>query len=115
MMANLLQQLAAVPEPDGSTLLDHTIVVWCSEFGTPNHLYFMVNYLLAGGGAAGLTPGRYLSIPRVKSTSSADYYANAGVPHSNLFVSLANLMGLSNVTTFGNPKTCTGPLTQLTG
>jgi hypothetical protein len=115
MLANLIQQLAAVPEPDGSTLLDHTVVVWCSEFGSPNHLYFVVNYLLAGGGAAGLTTGRYLSIPRVPTSSSADYYTNAGVSHSNLCVSLANLMGLSNVTTFGNPKTCTGPLTQLMG
>jgi hypothetical protein len=116
MLANLLQQLAAVPESDGSTLLDHTIVVWCSEFGSPNHIYFVVDYLLAGGGAAGLTPGRYLNIPRLPRafSSNVDYYANTGVPHSNLFVSLANLMGLSNVTTFGNPKTCTGPLTQLT-
>lgn len=115
MLANLLQQLAAVPEPDGTTLLDHTIVVWCSEFGSPNHIYSVVDYLLAGGGAAGLTPGRYLSIPRVpQAYKSADYYVNNGVPHSNLFVSLANLMGLGGVTTFGNPKTCTGPLTQLT-
>jgi hypothetical protein len=114
ILANLIQQLAAVPEADGSTLLDHTIVVWCSEFGTPNHVFNVVDYVLAGGGAAGLTPGRYLSLPR-SPLVKGDYYLNTGLPHSNLFVSLANLMGLSSVTSFGNPKTCTGPLTQLAG
>jgi hypothetical protein len=114
MLSNLLQQLAAVPESDGSTLLDHTVVVWCSEFGSPNHLYAVVHYLLAGGGAAGLTPGRYLNIPRGKEVKG-DVYLNTGVAHSNLFVSLANIMGLTKVTTFGNPNACTGPLTQLTG
>jgi hypothetical protein len=116
LLANLCQQLDAVAEPDGTTLLDHTIVVWCSELGSTNHLTFWVNYLLLGGGAAGIKTGRYVKVPRHKpGVNSNDYFIDSGTPHNNLFVSLANLMGLSSVTTFGNPSVCTGPLTLLQG
>ena len=115
LMADLLQKLSAVPEPDGSTLLDHTIVVWCGEIGSTNHTDFMVNYVLAGGGGVPFKTGRYLKLPRTQPKTSRDYYATAGLPHNNLFVSLANAVGLTNVTTFGNSSVCTGPLTQLKG
>jgi hypothetical protein len=36
-------------------------------------------------------------------------------PHNNLLVSVCNAMGLADVTTFGVPELCTGPLTGLTG
>jgi hypothetical protein len=107
ILANLLLQLDAVPEPDGSTLLDHTIVVWCGELGTPNHTNYMMNYLLAGSGGGFLKTGRYLQFQQQKN--------GYGPAHNNLFVSLANAMGLSNVTTFGNPSVCTGPLQGLQG
>jgi hypothetical protein len=114
ILNNLLQQLDAVPEPDGSTLLDHTIVVWCGELGTSNHYTFWVNYLLGGGGAVGLpTGGNYLSIPRTQTKPSAEYFHNSGIAHNALMVSLAHLMGLTNVTSFGNSAVSTGPLTQL--
>ncbi|HEY2902144.1 MAG TPA: DUF1552 domain-containing protein [Polyangia bacterium] len=114
-LATLLGTLDAVKETDGSTLLDHTLVVWCGEIGSTNHTNFMINYLIAGGGAV-LKTGRYLSLPRTSPTKvPGDYYPNAGLPHNNLFVSLANAMGLSGVTTFGNPAVCTGPLANLTG
>jgi hypothetical protein len=116
MMANLLGLLDAIPEPDGSTLLDHTIVLWCGEIGSPNHRNFMMNYVIGGGGGASFKTGRYLTFPRtLPPVNDADWYPNAGVPHNNLLVSLANAMGLSNVTTFGNPDTCTGALSQLRG
>jgi hypothetical protein len=107
-LANLLQQLDSVAEPDGSTLLDHTMVVWCGEIGSSNHGNNMVHYLLAGGGKTGfLKTGRYLKIPSVD--------AFVGAAHNNLLVSLANGMGLTDVHTFGNPSLCTGPLTKLQG
>jgi hypothetical protein len=106
-LANLLMQLDAVAEPDGSTLLDHTIVVWCGEIGSSNHSDNIVNYLLVGSGGGFVKTGRYLSFPLQKN--------GYGPPHNNLFVSLANAMGLTNVTTFGNPSICTGPVTQLQG
>ena len=117
ILNDLLSQLDAVIEPDGSTLLDHTLVLWCNEMGSPNHRHFFMNYVLAGGGATGyLKTGRYLSFPRTsKPYNGSDWYPNAGVPHNNLFVSLANAMGLNDVKTFGNPSICTGDLPQLRG
>lgn len=117
ILADLLGQLDAVIEPDGSTLLDHTMVLWCNEMGSPNHRHSFMNYVLAGGGAGGyLKTGRYLSFPRTtKPYNSNDWYPNAGLPHNNLFVSLANAMGLKDVTSFGNPNVCTGDLPQLRG
>ncbi|MES1171696.1 MAG: DUF1552 domain-containing protein [Bacteroidota bacterium] len=114
ILADILAQLNTVLEPDGSTLLDHTIVAWCPEVGSSNHTNYMANYVLAGGASAGLKLGRYLSMPRAKPTVAREFYPTAGLPHNNLFVSLANAMGLSTVKTFGNPSVCTGPLTQVT-
>lgn len=113
-LARLLGALDAVSEPDGSTLLDHTIVVMCGEIGSTNHTNFMVNNVLAGGGSV-LKTGRYLSLPRNVPTTRlpGDFYPNAGLPHNNLFVSLANVMGMSNVTTFGNPLACSGAMPML--
>jgi hypothetical protein len=38
----------------------------------------------------------------------------ADQPHNNLLVSICNAMGLADVTTFGIPGVCTGPLPGLT-
>jgi uncharacterized protein DUF1552 len=116
ILANILQALHAVPESDGTTLLDHTIVVWCGEIGSPGHINVFMNYVLAGGGGVPFPLGRYVSMPRTPTPSNlGEQFPTVGVPHNDLFVSLANFMGLKNTTTFGDPKVCTGPLTQLAG
>ena len=121
MLANIMQQLQAVPESDGSTLLDHTIVVWTSELGAPGHQNGYVNYTIGGGGATGtLKTGRYLPDPRTTAMPTSTFnppfagISTGGTPHTNLFVSLANAMGI-NTTTFGDPALCTGPLAGFTG
>jgi hypothetical protein len=52
-------------------------------------------YMLAGGGGAFRT-GRYISY--------------ADVPHNDLLVTLCQLMGLTDVTSFGDADICTGDL-----
>jgi hypothetical protein len=53
-------------------------------------------YLLAGGsGFPELKPGRYID--------------RSGVPHNNMLVTIANLMGV-DVDTFGDPELCTGAM-----
>lgn len=97
-LAYLIQQLAAVPEGDG-TLLDHTIVLATNEINRGNtHSLDDIPFIVAGGAAAGLRGGRHL------------VYQKA--PHNNLLVSLLNYAGL-DVDTFGNPEFCTGPLAGL--
>ncbi|MEO0323925.1 MAG: DUF1552 domain-containing protein [Myxococcota bacterium] len=98
--AELLAGLAATEVGDGSSLLDHTTVVWVSEQekGTGNtHRYGRMPYVIAGGDGT-LKQGRYLNLP--------------GRAHGELFVTLMNAMGVEG-STFGLPEYCDGPLDAL--
>jgi hypothetical protein len=93
----LLDKLDAIPEGSG-TLLDNTLVVWGTELGTGNtHSGSPTPFVVAGGGGLGVTGGRYVK------------YANM-VNHQRLLVSIANAMGLTQMTKFGNLDTGSGPL-----
>jgi hypothetical protein len=99
-VAYIFDKLAAVQEIDGGTMLDSTVVLWGNELGVGNnHTYQNIPWVLAGGGGYFKT-GRYLQ------------YKDQ--PHNNLLVSVCNAMGLADVTTFGIPELCTGPLAGLT-
>jgi hypothetical protein len=94
----LLQSMAAV-DMGGHTLLDESVVFFGSEIQEPpTHIKTNMPFMLAGGGG-GLRTGRW-----VKYNS---------LSHNNLLVSILNLFGDTR-TTFGDPKYCTGPLTNLT-
>ncbi|XXT23498.1 DUF1552 domain-containing protein [Sorangium sp. So ce429] len=97
-LAYLLGKLDAVPEGAG-TLLDNTIVLWCTDISAgQSHSRRDMPYVIAGRAGGALRTGRFLSF--------------AGDPHNNLLVALCNAMGV-DVSTFGNPAYCTGPLPGL--
>jgi Protein of unknown function (DUF1552) len=97
MFAKLLDELAAVPEGDGS-LLDNTLVVWGSELGTGNtHSFKSTPFVVAGGAAGAFATGRYLEY-------------NETLDHNRLLVAICQAMGLSSVNTFGDTDVGTGPL-----
>jgi Protein of unknown function (DUF1552) len=97
----LLDQLAVAKTANGSTLLDNTLLLWGNELGAGNtHTYKDIPWLLAGG-AGQLAMGRYLQLP--------------DRPHNDLLVSVCQALGLSDVTSFGIPGVCTGPITELKG
>jgi hypothetical protein len=99
--AYLLKKLDSVPESNGSTLLDNCLVIWMNELAKGNvHSHNPLPVVIAGKCGGALRTGRWLN------------YANAQ-PHNNVLVSVANAMG-TNITTFGNPAYCTGPLSNLT-
>ena len=99
--AYLLQKLDAVPEPDGSTLLDNCLVLWINELSKGNiHSHQPLPVVIAGKCGGALLTGRFVSYAQPPS-------------NNNLLVSIANAMG-TNITTFGNPAYCTGPLPNLT-
>jgi hypothetical protein len=99
-VAYIFDKLSAVQEVGGGTMLDSSVILWGNELGVGNnHTYQNIPWVLAGGGGYFKT-GRYLQ------------YKDQN--HNNLLVSLCNAMGLSDVTTFGIPELCTGPLTGLT-
>jgi len=57
------------------------------------------------GGA--VTPGRYVRYPRVPSSNWPAY--SDGPAHDDLFVALAQMMGV-DTDSFGNPDVCNGPI-----
>lgn len=122
-LAFLLEQLDAVPEGDG-TLLDHTIVVWLTELGTPTHRHDDAFTVLIGGGNGALRTGRYVRYaPRFDNpvAGSLTEWPRIGPAHSKLFVSLLQAMGQADQV-FGTPSALsssgesidlTGPLIEL--
>jgi hypothetical protein len=96
----LIERLKAVPEGNGGSMLDSTLILWVNELAKGNaHSHNPMPFVLAGHAAGALRTGRYLK------------FANS-TPHNNLLVSCMNLMGVAG-TTFGNPAYCTGPLANL--
>jgi hypothetical protein len=99
-VGSLITALKAVPEGTG-TLFDNTVILWCNELGIGNaHTHTNVPFMLAGSAGGYFKTGQSLKFP--------DHTAQ-----NNLHLSLCQAMGLSDVTTFGNPKYCTGPLAGL--
>lgn len=97
-LAYLLGKLDAVQEGDG-TLLDNTVVLWCTDIARGNtHARRGMPYVLAGGAGGYLQTGRHVVYD--------------GAWHNDLLVTLANAVGVP-VTTFGNPAYCKGALPRL--
>lgn len=97
----ILDGLAAVQEADGSSMLDSSLILWGNELGAGNtHTYKNIPWVIAGSAGGYLKTGRQIN------------YKDQ--PHNNLLVSVCQAMGFSDVTTFGIPGVCTGPLMGLT-
>lgn len=96
-LATLMDHLASIPEPDGSTTLDHTIIVWGQECGSWIHDVTHLPIVVAGGG--GFRMGRYIHFDQAPAkeknggTRQKDY-TKLGPPMSHLLVSVARKMGL---------------------
>jgi Protein of unknown function (DUF1552) len=108
-LANLLKMLSDVKEADGGTMLDHSIVLYCGQVGYGSHDLSRLPWLIVGSGGGYFKTGRYVSYGAPSTLGS---YGNRGLPHNNLFVSLANAMGIET-NTFGDPSVCTGALDKL--
>ena len=112
MYAKLLRLLDQIPEADGGTLLDHTLVVWCGQLAAGDHSLDRLPYVLGGRMGGLVTPGRYVRYPRTQ-VEGRPPEETVGLAHNDLFVSLANMMGVP-ASTFGNAQVCKGALGGLT-
>jgi hypothetical protein len=105
--AYILQRLSEVPEGEGQTMLDHTLVVWVNELGKGNsHTLRNVPFVLGGNvpnddGTPHFRTGRYLQ------------YDGNTTPHNDLLVSLCQAYGI-DTNVFGDRDFCNGPLARLT-
>jgi len=87
--AKFLTKLRETKDADGNSLLHNTMIVYGSGDADGNrHTHDNLPILLAGGGGGTLSPASYL---HYKST-----------PACNLFLSLADRLGLQNLARFGD-------------
>lgn len=91
--AGLLARLDAIPE-DGGTMLDHSLVVLCTEVCDGNtHLHDHMPFVVAGGGGGAVRTGRL--------------FETYGARHGDLWIALAQAMG-ADLWSFGDASS--GPL-----
>jgi len=105
-VVGVLDALASSLDVDGRPLLDSTVVLWTSEFGSGGpHSNDNVPVMLFGDSDGQWVSGRHFEIEGNREERSLPLHA--------LFVSLARHMGLDSVDTFGNAGA--GPLDWLEG
>jgi hypothetical protein len=97
--AAFINELAAIKEVDGSSLLDHTLVPFFSEVGQ-YHEHNDVPFALFGGSTLGHTGGRCLTYP--------------GRTPNDVWVGVARAFGVE-LGTFGDKALNAGPLPELLG
>ena len=100
--AYFLSKLDAYKEGD-KTLLDNCVVLFATEIGeSTQHDLKIMPYVLAGSAGGKLRAGRLID------------YGSKPCDNNQLLVSLANLMGATDLTSFGDASGATGPLPNLT-
>jgi hypothetical protein len=99
VFAELLDGLRSTLDVDGRPLLDNTLVVHVKPMGV-NHDIRRLFWYVAGGRALGVRPGRFV---RLERREPYRYY-------NDLHVAIAQAMGLSDVTSFGEPGLNRAPI-----
>jgi len=128
-VARLVTTLESLPDGQGGSLMDSTLIVWGSELADGWHGYRHYNPVILGGQWHFQT-GRYMHWPHqtpIQMLVPAEvdpmgYSQFSGMPHQHLLVSTAQAMGLSLDRVGidhvqgqrGDRVECTGPLPDLT-
>jgi hypothetical protein len=87
--AKFLLKMQATKDLDGQTLLDNSMIVYGSGNADGNrHTHSNLPLVLAGGGGGSLAAGRYVQ--------------HGSQPMSNLFLSMADRMGVTGLDRFGD-------------
>jgi hypothetical protein len=87
--AKFLQKLQDTKDVDGNSLLHNSMIVYGGGNSDGNrHTHTNLPVIFAGGGGGTLTPGRYVK--------------HGAKPMSNLFLSMADRLGIQGLETFGD-------------
>ena len=96
-LAAFLQKLDQTTDVDGNSLLHNSMIVYGSGNADGNrHSHVDLPIIFAGSGGGTLNPGRYV--------------AGGATPATNLYLSMADRMGLRDLSRFGDS---TGPMTNI--
>ncbi len=83
-LAYLIDRLKSIPDSDGRSLFDNTLILCCSEWGSYNHRKNDVPYLVAGNPTGAFRMGRYL-----------DAHSGGFRNHADLFFTIMHGLGLA--------------------
>ncbi len=98
-LAYFAQRLADTPDVDGRSVLDNTIIISVTEVAEgPSHSFDDMAFLLLGGTGV-IRPGHFAL--RNEQTTN------------NLFLTVAQAAGLSDITEFGDPEFSSGSISAL--
>ncbi|QXD25839.1 DUF1552 domain-containing protein [Opitutia bacterium ISCC 51] len=87
--ANFLSRLNEANDVDGNSILHNSMILYGSGNADGNrHTHHNLPIILAGQGGGELTPGRYVK--------------NGSVPATNMFLGMADKMGVQNLPSFGD-------------
>jgi Protein of unknown function (DUF1552) len=87
--ARFLDKMEKTKDVDGSPLLQNSMIVYGSGNADGNrHTHANLPVILAGGGGGALQPGRYIKA--------------GGVPMSNMFLSMADRLGVTGIERLGD-------------
>jgi hypothetical protein len=87
--ARFLEKLEQTRDVDGHSMLHNSMIVYGSGNSDGNrHTHVNLPIILAGGGGGTLTPGRYVKFD--------------GKPMSNLYLSMADRLGVTGLSRFGD-------------
>lgn len=99
-IAYMCQRLSEIPEGEG-TMMDNTLIMWCSEIARGNtHSQRNMPFLTLGDA------GGYFK--------TGGFHEYQDRPHNDLLLSIMHAFGQEDMTTIGNPDFCTGPLSGIT-
>ncbi len=88
-LAGFLGKMRDTKDVDGRSLLDNSMIVYGGGNADGNrHTHVNLPVLLAGGGGGTMTPGRFVK--------------NDSTPLTNLYLSMADRMGVKNLERFGD-------------
>jgi len=106
--ARFLDKMDAIKDPDGSSLLDNSLILYGDSMTDGGHWGGNLPLILAGHAGGQLKQGQHLKLSELPRYGQ-DRYPLAETPTSNLFVSMLNYAGVPTE----NFADSTGPLTGL--
>ncbi len=113
----LIQKFKDTPDVGGTTLLDNSLLVWSNVFGMgAYHDFYEVPVVLAGRAGGGMKTGRFLDYRGAREANPTHWYSTQYMVNdttNNLYTSICQAMGLSDVTSFGQPEFNSGGLPGL--
>ena len=85
-----------MPESDGTTMLDNTLVLWVREMSHGNHGHEHYNTVMLGNVGGYFNTGRYIKYPQNLPNPWHRNYRNefTGTPYSHYLVSILQAFGL---------------------